>query len=89
MIDISIYDIIAAVVGVLLFWILVYSSEKVLEVPGRVRAREADVRAGSRRCVLVGKRLGHLGCAERLAAADIGQFCCSGSGWVQRRLRGA
>ena len=28
MIDISIYDIIAAVVGVLLFWILVYSSEK-------------------------------------------------------------
>jgi len=28
MIDISIYDIIAAVVGILLFWILVYSSEK-------------------------------------------------------------
>ena len=28
MIDISIYDIIAAVVGVLLFWILVYSAEK-------------------------------------------------------------
>ena len=28
MIEISIYDIIAAVVGILLFWILVYSSEK-------------------------------------------------------------